>query len=503
MATKNNNLFFGLFILFLLIGAGSYIYTMQAQRMEEKNVNSKTGYQKTEAVKTKTFNAQEYQLDNGLKLYVVENHRVPVVTHMVWYGVGAADEPRGQSGIAHFLEHLMFKGHAHDVLGNLPAGEFSKIVRGLGGEDNAFTSQDYTAYFQSIASEHLEKVMMMEAGRMRGMNPLPEDVASENKVIQEERRQRTDNDPRAQMREQLVEALFPNHPYSVPIIGWMHEIEDLTWEQIKAFYDIYYAPNNAIVVVSGDVSGDEVFEIAKRSYGLLTSSDTLPERKRTKSPSFIAKTAVSLSHDSIKEPVFQRIYRTPSYRQNKAESLALQVLEEIIGGGSTSRLYKSLVIDQKLATNVSFSYRSSSWDDSMLYVSTVCHSEEQLQSAKNAIDDVLRDVIQNGVREEEASDAIERLKAEAIYAMDSVSGPAMILGYNLITGMPLEDIEYWPYLIENVSTADIQAVATKYLNPDVPYHHPPVEGVLLPLLTSQKSVSKNVSNPTESEERSE
>ncbi len=484
MSLSKNHIIAGVGALALLASGAFYYSAMNAKNfVEEENQSRIEATQKEE--KKKVFNAKTYKLENGLQLVVIENHRVPVITHMVWYKVGAADEPRGQSGIAHFLEHLMFKGHVSEKLGGFEAGEFSKTIRSLGGRDNAFTSQDYTAYFQSIASEHLETVMTMEAGRMRGMNPPEDGFISENKVIQEERKQRTDNDPRSKMREQLREVLFPNHPYSIPVIGWMHEIEALTWDDVKSFYDIYYAPNNAIVIVSGDVNPDEVYEIAQKTYGL-AKAEEIPDRVRTQSPPFIASTSVTLNDETIKEPTFIRTYRVPSHRLNEKESLALQILEEIMGGGSSSRLYKSLVVEQKLATGINLSYNSNAWDDSTLSVSAISTSKENLDKARTGIDDELRILIRDGIQDSELSDAVTRLQADAIYALDSVSGPAMIIGYNLVTGTSLDDIEYWPYRIEKVTSEQVREVAEKYLNPDTFHDHPPVNGILLPKETETK-----------------
>lgn len=422
----------------------------------------------------KVFNAKTYALENGMKIVVVENKRAPVLTHMVWYRVGAADEKAGKSGIAHFLEHLMFKGQK-----NLEPGQFSKIIRSLGGQDNAFTSQDYTAYYQSVAKEHLETVMMMEAGRMRDMSPPLSEVESENKVIQEERRQRTDNDPRAQMAEQLNYALFPNHPYGMPVIGWLHEIQGLSWDDAKSFYDQYYAPNNAILVVSGDVDADKVHEIAKTTYGTLPKGD-IPQRVRTTSPPFIAQDTIYLSHETIKEPVFVRSYRVASYRQAPEDSLALQVLEQILSGGSTSRLYDALVVKQKIATNAALSYDPNSWDDATIDVMATPAPGVPIIKVQDALQDQLRLVIKDGVSDGELADAIKTMQADAIYALDSLDGPAMILGRTLITGTPLEDIEDWPQRIATVTKEQIQAVAAKYLDPDNLYMHPPVTGFLLP-----------------------
>lgn len=433
----------------------------------------------TAATQEKVFNAQSFMLDNGMQVVVVENNRVPVITHMVWYRAGAADEPRGKSGIAHFLEHLMFKGQEHEKLGSLEPGEFSRIVRSLGGQDNAFTSQDFTAYYQTIASEHLERVMTMEAGRMRGINVPEKDFEAEKLVIQEERRQRTDNNPRAQMNEQIRDVLFTNHPYAIPVIGWMHEVFDLKWTDARAFYDTYYAPNNAILIVSGDVKAQDVLEIAKRTYGLMKPTE-IPERKRTTSPPFIAQTKVTLHHDTIKEPGFMRIYRAPSFRQDKKASLALQVLEDILGGGPTSRLYKSLVVDQKIATNASFSYSGTSWDDGTIGITATPAPGHSLDEVEEAIEEQLRVLIRDGITDEELKDSITRMQAEAIFARDSISGPAMIIGYSLVTGSTLDDIETWPSQIEAITKRDINLVTQKYINPDEPFHLPPVTGILLP-----------------------
>lgn len=426
------------------------------------------------------FNAKTTTLENGLQVVVVENDRAPVVTHMLWYRAGAADEPPGKSGIAHFLEHLMFKGHEHLELGSLGPGEFSKIVRKLGGQDNAFTSQDYTAYYQSVAKEHLEMMMRFEAGRMRGIKIPEADFEAEKLVIQEERRQRTDNDPKMQLYEHMREALFPNHPYSVPIIGWMHEIMDLKLTDALDFYDLYYAPNNAVLVVSGDVKAKDVYAMAQHTYGLIEARDT-PARVRTVSPPLISRGTIILQHDTIREPGFTRIYRVPSYRQDKRISLALQVLEEIMGGGSTSRLYKALVVDQKIASGVSFGYSSSAWDDATITLSATPKNSADIDALKDAIDVELRRLIKDGVTEEEFEDSVRRLKAEAIFARDSLSGPAMIIGFNLMTGSTLDEIESWPEQIDTVTRGDISEAATLYLDPDSLSDHPPVEGRSLPV----------------------
>lgn len=428
----------------------------------------------------KVFNAKTFTLANGLQGVVVENHSVPVVTHMVWYRVGAADEVAGKSGIAHFLEHLMFKGQSYPGLGELGPGEFSKIIRSLGGNDNAFTAQDYTAFFQTIASKHLETVMKMEAGRMRGLN-LPKDVVdAERLVILEERRQRIDNDPRAKFDEQFSEVLFANHPYRKPVIGWFHEMEGLTWEDATNFYKKWYAPNNAFLIVSGDVTVEQVKALAEKTYGLIPRVE-VPERMRTLSPPFIGRTSVTMSHEVIQEPVFLREYRVPSARQNMKDSLALQVLEEIMDGGPTSRLYKFLVVEKKIASAVGFSYGSYAWDDSTLSLSAVPMEGVTLEQVEQALDDEIRKVIRDGVSDQELKDAVLRLQAEAIYARDSVAGPAMAIGYALVTGVSLDDLETWPQQIETVTAPQVQDVAARLLDPDKPTPTPYVNATLTPL----------------------
>jgi zinc protease len=442
--------------------------------------------QESKAQESKVFDAASFTLENGLEIVVVENHRAPVVTHMVWYKTGAADETPGVSGIAHFMEHLMFKGSE-----GLAPGEFSEKIRALGGNDNAFTSQDYTAYFQSISAAHLETVMTMEAGRMRGMNPPLEQVESERKVILEERRQRTDNNPSERLSEHMNAALYPNHPYGTPIIGWYHEMEQLGWDDAKSFYDRWYAPNNAILIVSGDVEPHNVLALAQKIYGPLERVD-VPARERTKIPPLEASSTLTLKHPSVQQPAIQTAYRVPSYRMNPEESLAIQVLVEIMGSGPTSRLYRSLVVDQKLATGAGTFYRDAALDQTSFWLYATPAEGIAPEVAINSAYDEMRTLIRDGVSAEELQKAQLRLQDQAIFARDSLSGPAMIIGQALATGSSLDQIETWPQQVSAVTTAQIQAVAAKYLNPDIPIGNPPVTGILLPDTDTSKPVTPPV-----------
>lgn len=428
----------------------------------------------------KTFNARHYTLDNGLDIVVIPNHRAPVVTHMVWYKVGSADEKTGHSGIAHFLEHLMFKGSE-----GLAPGEFSKTVRSLGGEDNAFTSRDYTAYYQSIAAEHLPQIMAMEAGRMRGLNPPENELLSERAVILEERRQRIDNAPPARLSEQMRASAFINHPYGTPVIGWLHEMEQLEWPMIKAFYDHHYGPNNAILVVTGDVTGDEVLALARQTYGRLSPIE-LPPRDWTQSPPLAGHVSVNMQDPTTRQPQISFLIRVPSARQDKQTALALELIQEIMGGGSSARLYQALVVQQKLATAIDFSYDSAAREDASLWISAYPAPGIEPDMLKRAIEVQLHKLAQNGVSAAELKTAKQKAKDSAIFARDSLSGPAMIIGRALSTGSTLEDIEYWPRDIGRIEAKTVQAVAQQFLDPDNP-HVRMAYGTLTPTMVAPQT----------------
>ena len=292
------------------------------------------------------FNPATFTLDNGLEVVVIENHRAPVVTHMVWYKVGAADEPPGKSGIAHFLEHLMFKGTEQRG-----PGEFSEIIARNGGRENAFTSQDYTGYFQTITADRLALMMELEADRMTGLVLTDEIIQPERQVVIEERRSRTDSSPRARLSEQVTAATYSNHPYRLPVIGWEHEIRALKREEIIDFYQTWYAPNNAVVVVSGDITPEQVRKLAETHYGPIPAKE-LPPRIRPSEPPHHAPREVVLRDARVDQPGWSRRWLAPSYvAGDKEHAYALVILAEIIGGGSSSRLYSSLVIDQALAVS--------------------------------------------------------------------------------------------------------------------------------------------------------
>jgi len=419
-------------------------------------------------------NIASFKLDNGLEVVVIPDNRTPVVTHMIWYKNGSADDPLGKSGIAHFLEHLMFKGTK-----NHPQGEFSNLVAELGGQENAFTSYDYTAYFQRIGKEHLGTLMGFEADRMRNLVLTDEVVTPERDVVLEERRMRTDNDPSSQLDEAVQAALFAHHPYGTPIIGWNHEIETLDREDALAYYSRFYTPENAILVVAGDVEADEVVALAKETYGKIPARAEPPRRNRTKEPPHRAHRLVSLSDEKVEQPSHERVFLVPSYKTaSPGEAEALEALAYMLGGGATSALYETLVVEEKYAVGAGAYYLGSAVDDTRLWVYATPAPGVSLDDLDQAIDRVMRRFIEQPIDEAHLARAKTRLVADAVYAQDSQASLARWYGEALATGLTIEDVAAWPARIEAVTAADVTAAAKKWLD-----KRRSVTGFLLPAET--------------------
>jgi zinc protease len=406
-----------------------------------------------------TTRISEFRLPNGLQLVVIPDHRAPVVTQMIWYRVGAADEPPGSSGIAHFLEHLMFKGT--DLV---PSAQFSKIVARNGGEDNAFTNHDVTAYFQRVAKDRLPKVMEMEADRMVHLRLSEEDVTTERNVILEERRSRVDNDPGSILQEQMMAALYENHPYGIPIIGWEHEIRALNREDALSFYKRFYAPNNALLVIAGDVEPEEVLKLAEATFGKIAPNPQLNGRHRPEEPEHQAPVTVQLQDARAGRTTVQRYYLAPSYASAApGEAEALDLLMRIAAAGSVSRIYKRLVIEGKAAASAGGWYSDSGLDGGRLAFYAIASEAVSATELDQAIGSVIAELRENGVTQAELDRARSAYLAEFVYTADSQSRMARHYGWRLATGMSGADVQAWPDRIAHVTVEDIKKVARKYL----------------------------------------
>jgi zinc protease len=404
--------------------------------------------------RARVFDPKTFSLANGLQVVVVSDHRVPVVSHMIWYKVGAADEPEGRTGLAHLLEHLMFKG-THGI----PEGEFSRIVARNGGKENAFTSHDYTAYFQNIAKDRLGLVMGMEADRMTNLMLTEAQVAPEKLVVLEERRMRTDNDPAAVLDEEAQAVRYLNHPYRRPVIGWESEIAALTAAEVLDFYRHWYAPNNAIVVVTGDVTPDEVRPLAERTFGRIAASK-VPQRSELQEPPQRTERRVALTDARVRQPSCTRSWDAPSYRYGAVvHAYPLQVLEEILGGGATSRLYRKLVVEQAIAVSADASYEPSRRGPATLAISASPRPGVSLEELERAVADIVREIVDSGVTDEEVERAKQRMVASAVYARDSYSTAAHIIGEALAIGQTVDDVEAWPDRVRAVSRRQVEDAA--------------------------------------------
>lgn len=397
-----------------------------------------------------------FELENGLDVVVIEDHRAPVVVQMVWYKVGAADEPQGKSGIAHFLEHLMFKGT--DEVG---PGEFSSIVEAQGGSDNAFTSWDYTAYFQRVAADRLDLMMKLEADRMTDLRLAEPDVLTERDVILEERNQRTDSSPGALLGEQMRAAQFLNHPYGIPIIGWRHEMEGLTQADAESFYKAHYAPNNAILVVAGDVTPDQVRAMAETHYGPIPAAPAITDRQRVTEPPQLSERRLTLSDPRVSEPYVSRTYLAPERDPgDQKTAAALSILAELLGGnGTTSVLARALQFDQQKAVYTSAFYDGSSVDDTTFSLVVVPTPDTSLQEAEDAMDAAIAKFLQDGPDPEAFARIKTQIKAADIYARDDAEGLARRYGEGLATGLTVEDIKAWPQILDSITPEDVMAAA--------------------------------------------
>lgn len=398
----------------------------------------------------------QFTLENGLQVLVIEDHRAPVVTQSLWYRVGAADDVPGHSGIAHFLEHLMFKGTP-----TVPAGDFSARVAADGGNDNAFTGQDSTQFTQRVAADRLELVMRMEADRMRNLALTEADVATERDVVLEERSSRVDSDPGSLLGEQMQAALFLNHPYARPIIGWRHEIERLDRDDALTFYRRFYAPNNAFLIIAGDVDAARVRVLAETYYGPIAPTPDLPERVRPSEPPQLAERRLTLTDPAVQQPYVHRTYLAPA--RNHADqdgAAALTVLAALLGGSSTtSVLGRALMQESATAIYVAADYNGTTLDDGTFDLIVVPAEGVSLDEAEAAMDAAIWRFLEDGVDEAALTRIRTQVRAAAIYRRDNVDGLAEGYGSALSIGLTVEDVEAWPGILQAVTADQVMAAA--------------------------------------------
>ena len=420
--------------------------------------------------RARVFDPETFTLANGMQVVVIANHRVPIVSHMVWYKVGAADEEPGKSGLAHLLEHLMFKGTP-----DIAPGEFSKIVARNGGRDNAFTTADYTGYYQNVAADRLELVMKMEADRMKNLVLDERNFRTELDVVLEERRSRTDSNPAALLYEQMEATLYLNSPYHRPVIGWESEIAALSLGDALAFYRRWYAPNNAILVVAGDVTAETIRPLAEKYYGGLERADT-PPRHRTMEPPVRAERRVTLKDGRVTQPSWLRLYLAPSLGAGSKElAYPLEVLADLVGGGSTSRLYRALVVEKGVAVAADASYDPTSIGETSFRLSVTPRPGLGLDKLEGVIEQELARILKDGFTPDEIARAKARLKASAAYGRDSLHTGAQTLGEALTSGVSVEEVEAWPERIAAVTPDQVAAAARAVFDPKAS-----VTGLLLP-----------------------
>jgi zinc protease len=417
---------------------------------------------------------ESFQLKNGMEVVLVSDPSVPAVTHMLWYRVGAADDFPGRSGLAHYNEHMMFQGTE-----KIAGGEFARSVAVHGGHANAFTSHDYTAYYVSIAREYLPLVMEMEADRMLHMAPSQANFIKEREVIIEERRMSIENQPEALLNEELHALLYRNHPYHTPVIGWMHEMQALSREDVLAFHRQFYQPANAVLVVTGDIGLPELKTLAERYYGGLPTTPAY-QRHWNIEPPQRGPRSLTMRSPLVRQPQWTRIYAAPSVSQKDATLvMPIYLVAQILGGGPASRLYQSLVVRQHLATDISADYDGIDLGPGEFSLGATPAEGVGMTRLEAAIDkeiqDFTQDLAEHRLSEEEIARAKTLLKAESIYARDGLEGMARLLGSLIMAHLPPRYFNEWPRMIEAVDAANMREAAISLFRPENS-----VTGYLLP-----------------------
>jgi zinc protease len=396
----------------------------------------------------------QFALQNGMQVLVIPDHRAPVVTQMLWFKVGAVDDPPGISGLAHFFEHMMFRGTK-----TLPGDGYATTIAKNGGEDNAFTTHDYTAFFEQIAKDRLPLAMSLEADRLANLDLSDANVATERDVVLEERRMRVDNDPQALMNEQMEAALHLSHPYGRPVIGWPEEVRHIDRVSAQDFYDHHYAPNNAILVIAGDVTPAEIRDLAQKEYGKVPAR-TLQPRAEFAEPPRLAETRMTIVRPDARVPIFSRIYRVPSYAQARPGiAEALETYAQVLGGDQTAALYRVLVEQKKLATDAGASYDGYARDAGEFSVYAVPRPGVALPVLEKAVDQVMAGFAAAPPRVSDLARAKTELVAAVTYRRDRQYSLASSYGQALVIGLTVQDVNAWPSRIRAVMANNVKRAA--------------------------------------------
>lgn len=440
------------------------------------------------------FGAEAFTLPNGMQIVAVPNHRAPVISSMLLYKVGAMDEVPGKTGIAHMVEHMMFKGTK-----TVAPGMFSRIIAQNGGRDDAFTTADYTGYYQDIAADRLPEVMRLEADRMVNLSLHEKDFAPEHQVVLEELRMRVENSPEGKFDQQMNAALFLNAPYHHPVIGWKPEVEGLTLADVIAFHNKWYAPNNAVLIVSGDITMATLKPLAEKYFGPLPSRK-LPPRVVLEEPKPLAARSLVMHDGNVHQPSWNRMYLAPSHQWGDRKLVyPLEVLSEIVGSDTTSRLYRHLVVEQKLASEVWAGYRADARGPTSFDFFASPNPGVDIDKVGAAMDAEIKAIVEQGVTDEDVARAKTKMRAQVAYARDSYTTGAHVIGAALATGGTLADVEDWPTRIAAVTTDQVNEAAkailreersvTGTLLPARPGEGPPVEaGTAPPPATTGQSI---------------
>ncbi len=396
---------------------------------------------------------REYNLDNGLKVLVVEDHKAPLAIFQIWYRVGSRNEPMGKSGLSHLLEHMMFKGTPKSG-----SKEFSKVVQKNGGVDNGFTTKDYTMYYQSLASDRIGISIELEADRMKNLIIDPKEVLAERSVVMEERRMRYDDDPQNSLHEEVMAAAYKSHPYHWPVIGWMSDIASIERNDLYNHYMAYYSPDNAVIVVSGDIKADEIIQEIKAAFGKIPA---VPDRRTVTSKEDEQKgeRRISLKREA-ELPYVIGAYHTPSFPDK--DSYALEVLGTVLSGGKSSRVYKTIVHEKKLALSAYADYSGLSKDPYLFMFGATAAPGKDIRDVENSLYEEIEKIKKEPPAEHEVQKAKNQIEAAFIMGQDSIYFQAELAGmFEMIGGWKLKE----QYLegIRKVKPEDVSRVAKKYL----------------------------------------